>query len=74
MEYKELNILVKYCSNRVNSDKFTEFMLPRYSDENYIMNLWPKFRDNPTMFIIGRNETELFEAIMDEISSTNYKG
>jgi len=74
MEYKELNKLVKYCSNRVDADKFTTFMLPRYNDENYIMNLWPKFRDNPTMFIIARNETELFEAIMDEIQETKYEG
>jgi hypothetical protein len=74
MNYEELNILVKYCSNRVNADKFVELMLPRYNDENYIMNLWPQFRDNACMFIIARSETELFESIQKEIRDTNYKG
>jgi hypothetical protein len=67
MEYKELDTLVKYCSNRINSDKFIEFMMSKYNDKNYIMDLWPKFRDNSLMFVIARNELELFEIIQKEI-------
>jgi len=74
MEFSELNILVKYCSNRVNADKFEELMMPRYNDEMYIFNLWPKFRDDSMMFIVSRNETELFDAIQKEIKDTGYKG
>ena len=53
MEFSELNKLVKYCSNQVNYDKFLKFMIERYNDENYISNLWPQFRDNPTMFMVS---------------------
>jgi len=74
MEFEELNILVKYCSNRINADKFEKLMMPKYNDEKYIFRLWPQFRDNPTMFMVARNETVLFDAIMKEISDTNYKG
>lgn len=74
MNFQELNILVKFCSNRVDANKFREFMLPRYNDKNYIMSLWPVFRDNPTMFMTTRNETELFESIATEINNTHYKG
>ena len=74
MKMNELNVLVKYCSNRVNADKFEELMMPRYNDEMYIFNLWPSFRDNPCMFITSRNETELFDAIWEEINDTGYNG
>ena len=74
MNFKELDVLVKYCSNRVNADKFVELMLPRYNDENYIMNLWTNFRDNPCMFIVARNETELLDSIIQEIEITGYSG
>ena len=74
MEMNDLKILVMYISNRVNGDKFLELMMPRYNDENYIMHLWSSFRDNPTMFMIARNETELFDAIWKEIKDTGYKG
>ena len=74
MNFNDLNTIVKYCSNRVSADKFVELMTPRYNDENYIMNLWPQFRDNSMMFIIARNEVELFDAIQKEITDTNYKG
>jgi uncharacterized membrane protein YvbJ len=74
MKYDELNVFIKYCSNRVNYDKFLELMLPRYNDENYIDSLWPMFRENPAMFIISRNETKLFEGIQKELIDTNYKG
>jgi hypothetical protein len=74
MNYDELNVFIKYCSNRVNYDKFLELMLPKYNDEIYIDSLWPKFRDNSAMFIISRSETELFDGIQREIQETNYKG
>ena len=51
MMMEDLRILVMFCSNRVNGQKFLELMMPRYNDENYIMNLWPQFRDNPTMLV-----------------------
>jgi len=54
MNFGELNILVKYISNRVDQLKFQELMYPRYNDPKYIMNLWPSFRNNPTMFIITK--------------------
>jgi len=74
MDYKDLDVMVKFCSNRVNADKFVELMMPRYNDERYIMNLWSQFRDNPMMFIIGRSEVELFDNIQKEIKETNYVG
>ena len=74
MDFSELNVLVKYCSNRVNGERFVHFMMPRYNDESYIMNLWPQFRDNACMFIVSRNETELFDAIMKDIKDADYKG
>ena len=74
MDFKELNILVKYCSNQVNYNKFLELMMERYNDENYISGLWVQFRDNPTMFMVSRSETELFDNIQKQIKITNYKG
>jgi len=74
MEFQELNKMVKYCSNQINADKFVRLMIPRYNDENYIMNLWPQFRDNSMMFITSRNEVELFDAIIKEMEEINYQG
>ena len=74
MNFQDLNILIKYCSNRVNYDLFLEMMLEIYNDENYISKLWTQFRDNPMMFIVSRNETGLFDLIQERIKSTNYKG
>ena len=74
MKIEDLKILVMFCSNRINGDKFLELMTPRYNDENYIMRLWPSFRDNPCMFIVSRSETELFDGIIKIINDTNYKG
>ena len=74
MEFQDLNILVKYCSNQINAHKFVELMLPIYNDENYIMNLWPQFRDNVCMFIVSRNEIELFNNIHFEMNKINYTG
>jgi len=74
MEFQELDRIVKYCSNQVNADKFVSLMMPRYNDENYIMNLWPQFRDNSMMFMVARNEVELFNNIIKEMNKINYKG
>ncbi len=74
MEYKELDVFVKYCANQINMEKFVELMLLRYNDRNYIENLWGRFRDNSTMFIVSRSEVELFEAIQKEIKDKNYEG
>jgi hypothetical protein len=74
MEFQELNKIVKFCSNQVNADKFVKLMLPRYNDETYIMNLWPQFRDNSMMFMVARNETELFDAILKEMNEIGYQG
>jgi len=74
MKYQELEILVKFCSNRVDIHKFIELMMPRYNNKSYIENLWTQFRDNPMMFIIARNETELFDGLMLIIKDSDYKG
>lgn len=75
MEFKDLVILQMYLSNRVNYDKFIEAMSIRYeNDFGYIERLWPSFRDNPILFMVGRRETEVFEYFMKEIKETNYVG
>ena len=74
MDFNDLKVFIMFVSNRVNGDKFVEYMMPRYNDKNYIENLWISFRDNPAMFIVSRREIELFEAIQNEIKTTNYNG
>ena len=74
MTFDELNVLVKFISNRVDYYKFRDMILKRYDDEGYIEPLWISFRDNPTMFIVGRHETELFDLIQAEIKEIGYKG
>jgi len=74
MKFQELNKMVKYCSNQINTDKFVRLMIPKYINEDYIMNLWPQFRDNLMIFITSRNEVELFNAITKEMEEINYQG
>jgi len=74
MDFEELNKLVKFISNRVDYYKFRDMMMKTYNDEGYIEPLWPSFRDNPTLFIVGRRETKLFELILAEIEETGYRG
>jgi len=74
MNFKDLDILAKYCLNRVDRNKFRQLMGTIYESENYIDGLWDSFRENPLMFMVARNETVLFENIMKEISEINYMG
>ena len=74
MNFKDLDVLAKYCLNRVDRDKFRKLMKTSYNSENYVDGLWDSFRGNPLMFMVARNETVLFENIMKEISEINYMG
>ena len=74
MEFEQLDILVKYVNNRINLDKFIEFMMHRYNDKSYIEGLWESFKKDPLTFISYRSEKELFVAIWKQIEITQYKG
>jgi hypothetical protein len=74
IDFNSLNLFVKYCSNRIDIDKFIELMLKKHQSKHYIENLWNDFVKNPLMFITSRNETELFDNIQKEIIKLNYKG
>ena len=73
MNFNELNTLVKYCYNRIDAKEFFELMRERYDeDENYINSKWPEFRNNPLLFIVGRNEKELYEKEYSSFYRNNY--
>ena len=74
IKFDDLDVLVKFISNRVDYSTFEKYMLERYSDVNYISPLWTSFRDNPLMFIVGRSEVFLLDAILKDIENRNYKG
>lgn len=74
MNFKELEIFVKYCRNQIGHGKFLEIMRGIYYDDTYASALWESFRDTPIIFIVARGEEELFDIIQEEIIKTNYKG
>jgi hypothetical protein len=74
MSYKELDILYKFCYNRMDYSMFQRMMKLKYSDVGYIAEKWPLFKKDQIGFIISRGEKVLFDSIVDEINKTNYKG
>jgi hypothetical protein len=74
MSYEELEVLYKFCYNRMNYDLFHKIMKQRYADDGYIEEKWGLFRNDYFGFIVSRGETVLFDGIVKEINRINYKG
>ena len=73
-KFDDLRIVAKFCWNVMDEDMFILMMNKRYQDVDYVRSKWPLFVDNHIMFIIGRDERELYQEILDHIEKTNYKG
>ena len=71
MNFKELNILQKFCDNRVDLNMFLE--ATQYA-KNYGEVQFNDFRKNPIGYITSRGEESLFEHIQIEIETAGYKG
>ena len=73
-KFDDLRVVAKFCWNQIDEDMFIKMMNKRYHDVPYITGKWREFSNNHMMFIIGRDERELYQEILDEIKRTNYKG
>jgi len=71
MNFKELNILQKFCDNRVDLNMFLE--ATQYS-ATYGEVQFNDFRRNPISYITSRAEERLFKYIQIEIETAGYKG
>lgn len=75
IDYKSLDILYKFCVNKIDYETFLELMLKIYpGSKGYIFNLWNKFYNDPIGFIISREEKKMLELIQNEINDKRYKG
>ena len=72
--FHELKVLAKFCWNVIDEQLFIQMMAERYNDVYYIKEKWPEFKRNSIMFIIGRDERELYSNILEEIKRTGYNG
>lgn len=73
IKLEDLNILQKYCDNRVSYEDFKAII--QYSAlGGYIEAQWNHFVKNPIRFITSRNERKLLEYIIRKIEITNYRG
>jgi len=73
--FDRLNILSKFCYNRINEDRFFEYMEQMYScTRSYSDSKYPAFRDHPLLFITSRGERKILELIERDIQKENYKG
>ena len=72
--FEGLRVFAKFCWNQMDEDMFILMMNKRYHDTDYVRGKWREFSNNSIMFIIGRDERELYQEIMDEIKRTGYNG
>ena len=73
-KFDDLRIVAKFCWNQIDEEMFIKMMNKRYHDTDYVKGKWREFVDNHIMFIIARDERELYQEILDEIKRINYKG
>jgi len=69
---EDLNILQKYCDNRLDYD----FFLQEFNnvDDNYAKDKWSSFQNCPIRFITSEGRKNFLENILKEIGKTNYRG
>ncbi len=72
--FEDMRIFGKFCWNVIDKDLFIELMMPRYNDRDYIEGKWESFKRDSLMFIIGRDERELYRKILKKIKDTGYNG
>ena len=73
-KFDDLRIVAKFCWNQIDEEMFVKMMNKRYHDTDYIRGKWREFSNNHIMFIIVRDERELYQEILDEMKHTNYNG
>jgi len=72
--FNEINIIQKFCDNRVDLDLFIKLMSVAYGDDkSYIEGKWILFKNNPIQFITSRAEKDLYNGICHIIKETDYK-
>ncbi len=71
--FEDMRVFGKFCWNVIDRDLFIELMMPRYNDRSYIAGKWESFKRDSLMFIIGRDERELYHEILKKIKETGYK-
>jgi len=73
MRFEDLNILQKYCDNRLDYEGFRR--ATGYSETGgYAEERWNDFGKNPIRFITSRSEKDLLQYIVRKIEITKYKG
>jgi len=73
IKYEDLRVLILFCLNRVDFNKFKELDARNFED-NYYITLFQEFTGNPLNYIVTRGESQLLENITKEIIKTDYKG
>lgn len=72
IEENDLNILQKFCDNRIDYEMFLE--LTDLQDDTYSIEKWNKFKLNSVRFITSESFSELFSKIIQTINKNKYKG
>lgn len=74
--FKELNILQKFLSNRVDYDYFKEIIQKTYVMDYEVQAHWETFNKNQISFItsLGNVGQDLLDKILLDIEERNYNG
>ncbi len=74
--FKELNILQKFLSNRVDYDYFKEVIQRTYIMEYEVEAHWEAFNKNQVGFItsLGNVGQDLLTKVLKDIEQRNYNG
>jgi len=72
IDFKQINIIQKFCDNRVNYDLFIRFT--NLEPDYYAVELFKDFRINPIRFMTSTNNSDLFYKIINLVDKKNYKG
>jgi len=74
MNYREINILVKYISSRLGFGKFHEMMrlVDGSFNDSYIEEKWTIFCQDRCVFVFTWEA--FFDEVMRDIETTGYKG
>ena len=76
LTFRELNILQKFLSNRVDFDFFIEVIARTYVMDHEHLEHWERFQNNPISYITSQGQVgqELYDKVVLEIDKRNYNG
>jgi hypothetical protein len=73
LDYKELDVLQKFCYNKVDYYYFKKIMVNISTNEYYLEEAFFEFRKNEIKFLMDGHR-EQFELIVSRIGTIGYEG